>query len=273
MLLWKQTKTLDGLINDLNIAKSKEEADIVLTGGKTVDLNEYPNLKGIFRCGVTKTGLPYKEAEKRSVKIGFPSNKTIEYIYEETANFTCYLILRMLYKDIGSLDPWMKCKRKMLNSRKVLIIGMGKIGSKVAEKLNKLVHIETFDSVSNNKTELEELIKKADCVSIHIPNTPENKSFFDKKKLSWMKDEAIIVNTARGPIVDENDLYEELKNNRLNAAFDVYWEEPYKGKLKEFYPDHFFMTPHTASTSNEFLEGTAKDFYTFLNMIGDNKND
>lgn len=267
MKIWKQTKTLDGLIDDINIAKSKDEADIVLTGGKTVNLKKYPNLKGIFRCGVTKTGLPYEEAEKRSVKIGFPSEQTIEFIYEETANFCSYLILKMLYKQIGTLDPWVKYNRNLLNNRKVLIIGMGKIGSKVTKKLDKLVQIETFDITSNKKDELEDLIRSADCVSLHIPNTPENKSFFNKEKLLWMKDGSAIVNTARGPIVDEDDLYEELKKERIYAAFDVYWEEPYNGKLKKFHPERFFMTPHIASTCDEFLDGTAEDFRKFLKEI------
>ena len=51
------------------------------------------------------------------------------------------------------------------------------------------------------------------------------------------------------------DLYNEIKKGRLRAAFDVYWEEPYKGKLIEFVPDKFFMSPHIASTCSGFLEG------------------
>ena len=135
MKIWKQTKTLDGLINDLEIAKTKEGADVVLTGGKTVVLDEYPDLKGIFRCGVTRTGLPYKEAKKRSVKIGFPSDETANYIFEETADFTCYIIFRMFYGKVGTIEPWVKYSRTALVNKDLLVVGMGKIGSKVYDKM------------------------------------------------------------------------------------------------------------------------------------------
>ena len=79
------------------------------------------------------------------------------------------------------------------------------------------------------------------------------------QKLSWMKDGSILINTSRGPIVNEKALYLELKNKRLRAAFDVFWDEPYLGMLMEFYPDSFFMTPHVASTCQEFLVGCRND--------------
>ena len=70
-----------------------------------------------------------------------------------------------------------------------------------------------------------------------------------------MKDGAALINTARGPIVDEEALYAEIKLGRLKAAFDVFWKEPYNQKLKEFYPNFFYMTPHVASTCKGFLIG------------------
>ncbi len=259
MKIWKNTKTLDGLVDDLEFTDNKEEAELILAGSKYIDINEFPKLRGIFRAGVSVSNIPMEDAKEKGIEVKIPSNKTINYIYEETANFTCYLILRMLYQNVGSLDPWIKYNRTFLNHRKLLIVGMGKIGSMVAEKMKNMVQVMTFDIKSNKESDLRELIKKADCVSIHIPNTLENKSYFNSEKLSWMKNGAVLINTARGPIVDEDALYEEIKNNHIRAAFDVYWKEPYFGKLKEFYPDRFFMTPHVASTCNEFLRCAAED--------------
>ena len=74
-----------------------------------------------------------------------------------------------------------------------------------------------------------------------------------------MKNDAILVNTARGAIVDEDALYKEIKSDRLKAAFDVFWEEPYRGKLMEFHPHRFFMTPHVASNCVEFSESCRKN--------------
>jgi lactate dehydrogenase-like 2-hydroxyacid dehydrogenase len=89
----------------------------------------------------------------------------------------------------------------------------------------------------------------------------------DKEKLSWMKSGAVLINTARGAIVNEDAIYAEFKINRLRAAFDVYWQEPYTGKLKEFYPERFFMTPHVASTCKEFLIGCRKNLDQLISDI------
>ena len=114
---------------------------------------------------------------------------------------------------------------------------------------------------------MQDLIKVADCISLHIPINDDNQSFMDSKKLSWMKNGASLVNTARGPIVDENALYNEIKTGRLNAAFDVFWKEPYIGKLSQFHPEKFYMTSHVASTSSEFLEGCRSDLIQFINHL------
>ena len=73
-----------------------------------------------------------------------------------------------------------------------------------------------------------------------------------------MKNDAVLINTSRGTIVDEDALFAEISSNRIRAAFDVFWQEPYNGKLKEFHPDRFFMSPHVASTCSGFLEGCRK---------------
>mgnify|MGYP001240916474 FL=1 len=111
------------------------------------------------------------------------------------------------------------------------------------------------------------MIQQADCITIHIPKSDENISFIDAEKLSWMKNNSVLVNTARGAIVDEDALYYEIKSGRLCAAFDVYWQEPYTGKLKEFYTDHFYMTPHVASTCSSFLKGCREVLDQLIDII------
>ena len=85
-----------------------------------------------------------------------------------------------------------------------------------------------------------------------------------------MKNGSAIINTSRGAIVNEEALYQELKENRLKAAFDVFWNEPYNGKLKEFYPDPFFMTPHVASTCSGFLNGCREDLDDLIRLLSKN---
>ena len=259
MKIWKNTSTLDGYDEGLPFTSIKEEADIVLLGSKPIGLEGFSNLKGIFRVGISRDNVPIEEAEAMGIMVRFPSQETIEIIYEETSCFTCGLIFRMLYNEIGTLDPWEKNTRVQLNDKGLLVIGMGNIGGRVAKKMKGFLKVDTFDVLQNTTAELKALIESADCITLHIPKNEENNNFIDGEKLSWMKDGSVLINTARGAAVNEDALFKEIESFRLLAAFDVYWQEPYQGKLKKYHPDHFYMTPHVASTCNGFLEGCRKD--------------
>ena len=259
MKIWKNTSTLDGFDDGLNFTDLKNEAEVVLMGSKTIELDQMPYLKGIFRAGIGRDNVPEKEAEKKGIVVRYPSDKTINIIFYETACFTCGLIFRMLYENVGTLDPWFKQPRHQLFQKKLLVIGTGKIGSSVVQLMKPFLNVNTFDILQNEASELKLMIQQADCITIHIPKIDDNLSFIDTEKLSWIKSGSVLINTARGAIVDENALYNEIKSGRLRAAFDVYWQEPYAGKLKGFYPEGFFMTPHVASTCSEFLQGCKKD--------------
>lgn len=262
--IWKGTSTLEGLIDDLSFADRPEEADVLLIGGKEINLDDFPKLRGIFKTGIGTDNLPFDEAASKGIAIGLPSETTAEIIYEETAAFAAYLCLRMLYSEIGDLEKWIKQPRTSLSSRHVLVIGNGNIGSRVVRKLTPLVEVSVFDTATSRPDELESLFRAADCLTIHVPLNEETRGLIDAEKLGWLKDDAALVNTARGPVVDEDALFQELQSARIRAAFDVFWEEPYEGKLRQFHPDPFFMTPHVASTCQEFLSATAIDFRRFL---------
>ena len=255
MLIWKNTSTLDGYDNGLHFIEDKDQADIALLGSKPIDLYEFPNLKGIFRAGIGRDNVPVNDALNARILVRFPSEKTISYIYEETARFTCYLIFRMMYQDVGTLNPWEKLSRVQLQDKNLLVIGHGNIGKRVADSMRHFMRVSAYDVLNNAPEDLIRDLSQADCVSLHVPNTPNNMAFIDKTKLARMKDGSALVNTARGRIVDEQALYQELNCGRLRAAFDVFWEEPYRGILSELHPSKFFMTPHVASTCNGFLEG------------------
>lgn len=267
MKIWKNTETLDGLIDDLFFTTSKEEANIAILGSKPIQIGEFPNLKGIFRVGVGQDNVPIEEANQRGIMVEFPSRATIEIIYEETACFACFLILRMLYRNIGTLSPWSKLPRISLQNKWLLVIGTGNIGSRVGEKMRPFMNVMSYDKVRNKEAELNDMVASADCISLHIPGTPENEYFMNAKRLALMKDDAVLINTARGKIVSEDALYDELAKGRIFAAFDVYWQEPYRGKLKAFHPDRFYMTPHVASTCSSFLKGCRQDLDNFIKEL------
>ena len=109
---------MDGYDYGLVFTQSKDEAEIALLGSKPININEFPELKGIFRAGIGRDNVPEKEALEKGILIKYPSQKTIDIIYEETANFTCSLIFHMLYNNICSLDPWVKKTRKLFKKRR-----------------------------------------------------------------------------------------------------------------------------------------------------------
>ena len=267
MKIWSNTSTLEDFSDNLTFTADKSETEIILMGSKSINLDEFPIVKGIFRAGVGRDNVPEEEAFARDIKVKFPSQKTSQIIYEETANFTVSLILRMMYQDVGSIEDWSKNKRKELSKKKLLILGLGNIGKLVQSKLKNSMELITYDVLLNQSNELEGLMNRADCLSIHIPNNKENDSFIEEEKLSWLKDGSIIINTARGPIVNELSLLKEVKSGRLRAAFDVFWKEPYKGELAKYHPERFYMTPHIASTCQGFLAGCRRDLDALIKEI------
>lgn len=267
MKIWRNTTTLDGYIPEIAFTEDKAFAEVALVGGKRIDLAEFPALRGIFKTGVGRDNVPEQEASERGIFCEYPSPTTAKIIYEETASFACSLILRCLLADVGEFSTWKKLDRGALTSKTLLVIGMGNIGTRAAEKMRVFLPVSTFDITSNSLEELEPLIRSADCVSLHIPLIDSTRHFFDSEKLSWMKDGSSLINTARGSIVEEGALYKELLANRLRAAFDVFWTEPYHGKLLEISSERFIRTPHVASTCREFLVATAKDFRSFVRRL------
>ena len=264
MKIWSNTKTLDGYLPALSFTTTKGEADVALIGGKSIDLNEFPRLRGIFKTGIGRDNVPEKEAAARGIVCAFPSERTAQIIYEETANFACHAVLQCMYADTGDFSSWTKRDRAALSTRELLVVGAGNIGSRVAAKMKSFMKVSTFDVVTDAADALEPRLRRADCVSLHIPLNDTTRGLIDAKKLGWMKDGASLVNTARGAVVDEESLYEELKAGRLRAAFDVFWEEPYRGRLLDLPETRFVRSPHVASTCAEFLQATARDFIDFM---------
>lgn len=267
MQIFKATNTLDGYLPVLDYTADKAAAELIVVGGKKFDLAEFPALNGVFKTGVGTDNLPFEEAKRRRVEIRLPSPETCDTIYEETAAFTCHLILRGLYADVGEWDTWKKHDRRILYRQRLLVLGTGRIGGRVAEKMRPLLDATTFDAATDDAAKLPGLMRDADAVSLHIPLNDETRGFMNAERLSWMKDGALLVNTARGPVVDEDALAGELAAGRLRAAFDVFWEEPYRGQLMAFAPERFMVTPHVASTCREFLEGCARDMLAFMEEL------
>ena len=163
--IWSNTKTLDGYLPHLATTTNKANADVALVGGKAIDLADFPRLRGIFKTGVGRDNVPEAEAAARGIVCAFPSEQTREIIYEETANFSCHLILASLYAGAGNFADWTKGDRSALSAKDLLVVGTGNIGGRVASKMRAFMEVRTFDTLTNRIGELEPTMRRADCVS------------------------------------------------------------------------------------------------------------
>jgi glyoxylate reductase len=129
------------------------------------------------------------------------------------------------------------------------LVGMGRIGSQVAGRAEafgmRVVHHRRSDGLP-----LDELLRTADVVSLHVPLTPETHGLLSRERLARLRDGATLVNTARGAIVDEEALVEEVASGRISAGLDVVAAEPDVPERLLALPN-VVLTPHVASATVE----------------------
>ena len=195
----------------------------------------------------------------------------LENIYA-TSEYTIAITLSLLRKihlaaQSVSDGKWNRYpfKGNEINSKKVLIIGYGRIGRKVC-KIFKAFGAEVMAYDTNQEKvpkeyfcDINSYIKIADIVSIHIPYCAENKGFINDRLIKSMKKESILINTSRGEVVDQNALFDSLLNKDISgAALDVLWDEPKPvgAKLKNLLAnagENVLITPHIGGFTNESL--------------------
>ena len=145
-----------------------------------------------------------------------------------------------------------------LRGKTLGILGFGRIGQRVgalgrAVKMNIVAYdpylpAHVFEEQQATSMGIDELLKVSDFVTIHMPLTPETKDLFNAKSLAEMKDDAVVLNMARGGIVNEQDMYEALKAGKIGGyATDVMVDELSEGadfNSPLFECDNFIVSPH-----------------------------
>lgn len=256
--------------DDKTIIEAIGSAEVILTNKTPISakiIKEAPNLKYI---GVLATGynvVNVKEASKRSIVVtNVPSYGT-----QAVAQFTFGLILELCHH-IGTHNiavksgSWTQCsdfcfwKTPLieLEGKTLGLIGFGNIGratAKIASAfgMQVIIHTRTPQNNTNYKfVSLETLLKQSDIVSLHCPLTPQTHEIISKPQLQLMKSSAFLINTSRGPLVNEKDLQEALENQIIaGAAVDVVSEEPIKNSNPLLKANKCIVTPHIAWASKE----------------------
>ena len=140
------------------------------------------------------------------------------------------------------------------------IVGLGNIGQRVAAIANAFaMKVVAYTSKASDKLPsyiskrtMEELLAESDVLSLHCPLTPDTQHLINRQTLELMKSSAILINTGRGPLINDQDVADALKANRLRAfCADVLTEEPPKADNPLLSCDNAFITPHIAWASNE----------------------
>lgn len=269
-----------GLDIDFIKAQCKTEEEVI-EQAKDVDaiLNQYApvsrrviesldNTKIISRYGV---GINTIDLEAAKIK-GITVANVPDYGMEEVSNHALALLLSwarkvtLLNNEVkkGNWDFKACVPIHRFDKQTVGVLGFGRIPRRFIEKVKPLgfktaaydpfVSAEDMAVVGVQKMELENIIREADYLSVHVPLIDDTFHLLNEERFSQMKKNAIIINTARGPIIDEKALVEALEKGIIaGAALDVTEEEPISKNSPLLKMDNVIITPHSAWYSEEAM--------------------
>ena len=222
------------------------------------------NLKLISRLGVGVDAIDLKHAGK----LGIAVCNTPGMLSIQVAEHTLALLLS-LYKKIPSynnnvrLGIWKPLPaHSEIGEKTIGFVGFGAIAQQLAKYLSAFncsflaydpnFNIEAARKLGVKNVSIDELLAKSDIVTLHLPAAPDTVGMVNKDFFSKMKKEAVIINTSRGPIIKEKDLFDALKNGVIaGAALDVMETEP-PGKDNPLYTlENIIITPHCAWNTYE----------------------
>lgn len=261
--------------NDTGLAYTKEEfyqitedAVGVIVGVETVDrayLDSHPSLKAVVKFGVGTDNIDVEYCKEKGISVGRTVGSNARSVAETAISFVI-ADSKNLYDSIANTREhgWAKMTGYEIQGKTIGIIGFGAVGKEVAKMAwalgMKVLAYDTcgIDSDLVKTFKVEDILKRSDFISLHVPLTDETRNMISMEQLKQMKSNAVLINTARGGIVNEADLYEALKNQVIKAAyFDVFTEEPPTSDEPLLTLPNFYLTPHIASRSAEAEKKTA----------------
>jgi len=196
-------------------------------------------LKVISRCGIGLDNVDLKTASKLGISVFNTPDAPTRAVAELTLSHILSLSRRIVEADrLVRAGNWESLMGSLISMQTIGIIGYGRIGRMVASLLQAfgakvIVHDKYYTPEGEIKSvSLEELLRESDIVSLHMPYSPENHHFINSDRLRLMKKGALLINIARGGLIDEESLFLALKSGSLGgAALDSFENEPYQGPL------------------------------------------
>ena len=257
-----------------NVIEHMNRSDAALIDVEPYDDRIFDRLNGKCRL-LVRFGVGYDKVDlKAASKHGLCVTRTTGANKTGVAEMALMMLLAagrqaMINRRTVNSGVWVKNIGSELIGKKVGILGFGNIGMELARLLFgfncEVVAYDIFPnetaakSLSVRFTDLEEIFTTCDAISVHLPYTKETDRLIDRKVFEKMKKNAVIVCTARGKIIDEDALYDALKNHKIaGAGLDVYAKEPLPADSKLTELDNIILTPHVSSQTYESLWNTYK---------------
>lgn len=247
-------------LNPLEIANKTTIHAVVTRGKGQVNyelINACPQLEVIARCGVGLDNVDIDEATKRNIKVINAPGSNSSTIAEHTITLIL-MCVRNVWNSVERVKTGDWNWRNQYNGDEIRgktlgILGLGNIGKRVAKLAEvfgmKVIYWDKVQTASAyNFYPIDEVLKMADVVTIHVPLLKETENLIGEKKINLMKPQAYLINTARGPIIDEKALLKALDNSKIAGfASDVLAVEPPEADHPLIKHPKTLITPHTGS--------------------------
>ncbi|WP_456321704.1 D-2-hydroxyacid dehydrogenase, partial [Palaeococcus sp. (in: euryarchaeotes)] len=224
-----------------------------------------PNLKVIGRAGVGLDNIDLDAAKERSIEVVNSPGASSRSVAELAMALMFNVTRKIAFADRKMREGvWAKkqCMGFELDGKTLGIVGFGRIGYNIAKiakamGMNLLLYdpypnFERAKEVGGKFVELEELLKESDVVTLHVPLLDSTYHLINEERLKLMKPTAILINAARGPIIDTNALVKALREGWIaGAGLDVFEEEPLPAGHELTKLDNVVLTPHIGASTVE----------------------
>jgi D-3-phosphoglycerate dehydrogenase len=250
-------------LKEEELAQMAIDAEVIIAGTEPITalvMKAAPNLKLISRVGIGLDNVDLLAARERGIAVSY----TPEAPAPAVAELTIGLILSLLrHTNLANLKmhrgEWDRQMGRRISEVTIGVIGTGRIGSRVLRRIPVFGTPRTLVNDLNPERKLvpelklewvskEDIYREADVISVHVPMTKQTHNMIGAKQLRQMKPDALLINTSRGGIINESDLYQAMREGHLGgAAIDVFEDEPYGGPLAEI--DRCLLTCHMGSMS------------------------
>lgn len=266
----------------LQEALSKETIHAIITRGKgQIDkklMDHCPALYAVARCGVGLDNVDIHEATLRNISVVHAPASNAITMAEHTLALML-MLMRNLYTAIDQVknNNWNwrnQYTGDELHGKTLGIVGMGNIGQRVAKLadafgMQVIYANRSLKDVAYQRVALAELLQKADLVSLHLPYSAELGTLLGEQELALMKPSALLINTARGALIDHKALAQALQSGSIAGfAADVLPEEPPEYNDAIVVHPHALITPHsgslTATTYNQMCVYTVRNVLALL---------